>query len=92
LTLISDYQKLMGMNPATGIIRKPGGEARVADITGNGVDGAVPVAARQIQGGTGRLIPQAHHGTLLDYARAHGIQLTAEEFLIPRGRALSGAG
>jgi hypothetical protein len=44
------------------------------------------------RGGTGGLIPQAHHRRLLDYADAHGITLAAEEFLTPRASASSGAG
>jgi hypothetical protein len=44
------------------------------------------------RGGTGGLIPQAHHRRLLDYADTHGIALVAEEFLAPRVSAPSGAG
>jgi hypothetical protein len=41
---------------------------------------------------TGELIPQPHHRRLLDYADAHGIALTAEEFLIRRAGGPPGAG
>ena len=33
------------------------------------------------KGGTDGTIPQKHHRTLIDYARAHGIELQAAEFL-----------
>jgi hypothetical protein len=92
LTLISEYQKLPGMDPATGIIRKLGGEARVAGITGTAYTAPYRWQHDKSRGGTGGLIPQAHHRALFDYAQAHGIPLTAEEFLTPRPSVISGAG
>ena len=35
MTFISEYQKLLGMDPAAAIIEKLGGEAKVADLTGS---------------------------------------------------------
>lgn len=73
--------ELIPMSPASQIIARLGGETRIATITGTAY--TVPYrwqAARQ-KGGTGGLIPLRHHRKLLDYARANGIPLTAEEFL-----------
>jgi hypothetical protein len=80
------------MDPATTIIRKLGGEAKVAAIVGTALSAPYRWQHEKSRGGTGGLIPQAHHRRLLDYAHAHGIALAAEEFLIPRANALSGAG
>jgi hypothetical protein len=78
------------MDPGKAIIKKLGGEAKVAGIAGTASSDRWQ--HEKSRGGTGGLIPQAHHRRLLDYADAHGIALTAEEFLIPRAGALSGAG
>jgi hypothetical protein len=75
------------MDPATRIIRKLGGEAKVADITGMSFTAPYRWQYEKSKGGTGGLIPQAHHRALLDYAHAHGIPLSAEEFLSPRKTA-----
>jgi hypothetical protein len=72
------------MDPASAIIRKLGGEARVAKLTGLALTAPYRWQHRKSRGGTGGLIPQAHHRALLDYAQAHGIALSAEEFLSPR--------
>jgi hypothetical protein len=72
------------MEPAATIIERLGGEARVADITGTALTAPYRWQREKSKGGTGGLIPQAHHRILLDYAHAHGIVLSAEEFLIPR--------
>jgi len=75
------------MNPAATIIRRLGGEAKVAGITGKALTAPYRWQREKSSGGTGGLIPQAHHRTLLDYAHDHGIALSAEEFLIPRSTA-----
>jgi len=75
------------MDPATHIIRKLGGEAKVAGITGMALSAPYRWQHEKSRGGTGGLIPQAHHRILLDYAHAHGIALSAEEFLSPRTTA-----
>jgi len=72
------------MDPATRIIRKLGGEAKVADIAGTARSAPYRWQHDKSRGGTGGLIPQAHHRNLLDYAEAHGIELSAEDFLMPR--------
>ena len=75
------------MDPAAAIIKKLGGEAKVADPTGTALTAPYRWQREKTKGGTGGLIPQAHHRTLLDYAHAHGISLLAEEFLAPRTSA-----
>jgi hypothetical protein len=80
------------MDPATAIIKKLGGEAKVAAIVGRALSAPYRWQHEKSRGGTGGLIPQAHHRALLDYAAVHGIGLAAEEFLSPRVSALSGAG
>jgi hypothetical protein len=80
------------MDPATAIIKKLGGEARVAGIAGTALSARYRWQHEKSRGGTGGLIPQAHHRRLLDYAAGHGIALTAEEFLMPRASSASGAG
>ena len=72
------------MDPATAIIRKLGGEAKVAWIVGTALSAPYRWQYEKSRGGTGGSIPQAHHRALLDYAHAQGIALTAEEFLMPR--------
>src|SRR5882724_4368949 len=74
------------MDPATAIIRKLGGEAKVAGIAGTALSAPYRWQHEKSRGGTGGLIPQAHHRRLLDYADAHGIALAAEEFLMPQAR------
>jgi hypothetical protein len=82
------------MEPATAIIKKLGGEAKVAGIAGTALSAPYRWQHEKSRGGTGGLIPQAHHRRLLDYADAdaHGIALTAVEFLMPRAGSASGAG
>ena len=84
--------EIIGMEPATTIIRKLGGEARVAAIAGTALSAPYRWQHEKSRGGTGGLIPQAHHRRLLDYAEAHGIALAAEEFLLPRASPASGTG
>jgi hypothetical protein len=74
------------MDPATAIIRKLGGEAKVAGIVGTALSAPYRWQHEKARGGTGGSIPQAHHRALLDYAYAHGIALAAEEFLMPRAK------
>jgi hypothetical protein len=51
------------MDPTAGIIKKLGGEARVADITGTAFTAPYRSQHDKSRGGTGGLIPQAHHRT-----------------------------
>ena len=80
------------MDPATAIIRKLGGEAKVAGIVGTALSAPYRWQHEKARGGTGGSIPQAHHRALLDYADAHGIALAAEESLTPCASGPSGAG
>ena len=81
------------MDPATAIIKKLGGEAKVAaGIAGTALSAPYRCQHEKSRGGTGGLIPQPHRRRLLDYADAHGIALTAEEFLIRRAGGPPGAG
>jgi hypothetical protein len=72
------------MEPAARIIGKLGGIAKVAEIAGTALSAPYRWQHDKSRGGTGGLIPQAHHRALLDYAELHGIALSAEEFLVPR--------
>ncbi len=80
------------MDPATRIIERLGGEAKVAAITGLALTAPYRWQYEKSRGGTGGLIPQAHHRALLDYADAHRIALSAEDFLMPRASATSEPG
>lgn len=72
------------MDPASKIIAKFGGEAKIATITGTAYTAPYRWQAEKSKGGTDGLIPQRYHRTLLDYAHQHDIPLIAEEFLPPR--------
>ncbi len=69
------------MEPASSIIKKLGGEAVVAEITGRAYTAPYRWQYPRERGGTGGLVPQRHHRTLLDYARAKGIPLKPDDFL-----------
>jgi hypothetical protein len=69
------------MEPATSIIKRLGGEAKVSEITGRGLTAPYKWQYPVEKGGTGGLIPQKVHPLLLDYARANGIPLSAADFL-----------
>ena len=78
------------MNPAQQIIARLGGEAQVSSITGTAYTAPYRWQAARAKGGTGGLIPQRHHRRLIDYARAKGIPLAAEEFLAESDAAPAG--
>lgn len=69
------------MEPASGIIKKFGGEAAIASITGTAYTAPYRWQASRDKGGTDGLIPQRYHQLLLDQARARNIDLRAEDFL-----------
>jgi hypothetical protein len=79
------------MDPAATIVRKLGGEAKVAGIVGTALSAPYRWQLEKSRGRTGGFVPQADHRALLDYAHAHGIALTAEEFLMPRASTPYGA-
>lgn len=68
------------MEPAASIIIRLGGEKAVSKITGLALTAPYRWQYPVEKGGTGGLIPQKHHVALLDYARAHGIELTPAAF------------
>jgi hypothetical protein len=68
------------MEPAATIISRLGGEKTVSEITGRAYTAPYRWQHPVGKGGTGGLIPQKHHVALLDYARAHGIELTPADF------------
>jgi hypothetical protein len=72
------------MDPATSIIKKLGGEALVSKITGTAFTAPYRWQQEKSKGGTGGLIPQRHHRSLLDYAHQNDIPFVAEEFLPAR--------
>lgn len=75
--------ELIPMNPAQQIIARLGGEAQVSFITGTAYTAPYRWQAARAKGGTGGVIPQRYHRRLIDYARANGIPLSAEELLPP---------
>jgi hypothetical protein len=83
LTFWSGGIEIIPMNPAQQIIARLGGEAQVSFITGTAYTAPYRWQASRQKGGTGGLIPQRYHRGLIDYARAKGIPLAAEEFLAP---------
>ncbi len=70
------------MDPAGKIIRRLGGAHIVAAITGTAYTAPYRWQAPREKGGSGGRIPQRHHAKLLAHARANGIRLSAEEFLV----------
>ena len=69
------------MEPAKSIIAKLGGPDTVAAIAGVAYTAPYRWCHPVEKGGTGGLIPQKHHPKLLAHARAHGLDLRAEDFL-----------
>lgn len=69
------------MEPAKTIIRKLGGEAKVAEIAGVAFTAPYRWQHAKDKRGTGGIIPQRHHRALLDFAHRNDIPLVAEEFL-----------
>lgn len=69
------------MEPAQTIINLFGGEAAIAAVAGTAVSAPYRWRSSREQGGTGGLIPQRHHPSILAFARANGIRLDASDFL-----------
>lgn len=69
------------MEPASTIIQKLGGESVVAEITRTASTAPYRWQYSREKGGTGGVIPQRYHRTLLSFARDNDIPLSAEEFL-----------
>jgi hypothetical protein len=94
LTLVLQPWKLFptkGIGPwATRPASSSPGSAAVAAITGTAYTAPYRWQAARARGGTGGVIPQRHHRRLIDYARANGIPLSAEEFLAEDATSQSG--
>jgi len=75
------------LDPANTVISKVGGFDAVAEITGAHVSRVYRWTYPAERGGTGGTIPQRYHRTLLDYARGHSIDLSAEDFIAPAEQA-----
>lgn len=71
------------MEPARTIIERLGGEARVSEITRTAYTAPYRWQHAKEKGGTGGLIPQKYHRTLIDYAAEHGIDLAPADFMAP---------
>ena len=82
----------MALEPARTIIQRFGGPSVLAGILGVHRTRVSNWQRPRQKGGTGGLIPQGYHPTLLDFARANGIALTAEEFLPPSPSLAASAG
>lgn len=72
------------MEPASTIIKKLGGPAKVAEVAQVATNAPYRWQYPREKGGTGGSIPQRHHRKLLDYARSNNIEISAEEF-VPEG-------
>lgn len=77
------------MDPASYIIKRLGGEAKVSEITGTAFTAPYRWQHEKSKGGSDGLIPQRHHRALLDYAHQNNIPLKAEDFLAPREQVSS---
>jgi hypothetical protein len=75
------------MEPADSIISRLGGVGAVAKATGVHRTRVSNWKRPREKGGTGGVIPQKHHRTLLDYALSQDVVLRAEDFLY--GEAVS---
>jgi monoamine oxidase len=69
------------MEPAFNIVTRLGGPSVVARIAGVHRTRVSNWMRPKEKGGTGGRIPQDHHRSLLEYAREHGVALTAEDFI-----------
>jgi hypothetical protein len=76
------------MEPAATIIRRLGGEKHVAYVTGTAYTAPYRWQYPRERGGTGGLIPQRHHATLIACARERRIRLSADDFM-PRAERSS---
>ncbi len=68
------------MKPASIVIEKCGGVARVAEITGRSTARIYRWMHEKARGGTGGLIPAECQQVLMEHARRHGLPLAAEDF------------
>jgi hypothetical protein len=71
----------MALEPARSIIERFGGPSALAGILGVHRTRVSNWQRDRTKGGTGGLIPQRYHPTLLDYAGRNGIVLEPRDFL-----------
>jgi hypothetical protein len=71
----------MALEPARSIIERFGGPSALAGILGVHRTRVSNWQRERLKGGTGGLIPQRYHPTLLSYAGQHGIVLEPGDFL-----------
>lgn len=69
------------MDPAKSIIAQFGGPDVVSGITGRSVSRVYRWMYPQSRGGTGGVIPHREAMKLLDHARDHSLDVTADDFL-----------
>lgn len=72
---------MRAMDPAHTIISKLGGPSIVAGAVGVHRTRVSNWRRPRAKGGTGGMIPQWHHLTLIDFAASIGVTLTAHDFL-----------
>lgn len=75
------------LEPAQTIISRFGGPAAVAKLVSVHRTRVSNWKRPREKGGTGGMIPQQYHRTLLDHAEQNSISLAAEDFLPPREEA-----
>lgn len=78
--------EVVGLEPARTIISRLGGPAAVRKATAISRYRVWRWTQPREKGGTGGLIPQRHHPSILAYARLHGIPLKPADFLPPEAR------
>lgn len=71
------------MEPAHSIIQRLGGPAAVSARLGTSYTAPYRWQHPLEKGGTGGLIPQKHHRSLLALAAELGVELSADDFLAP---------
>lgn len=69
------------MEPASTIIDRLGGVTKVAQVVGVHRTRVSNWKRARQSGGTDGRIPQGYHVLLLQYARDHGVPLSADDFL-----------
>ncbi|HEV7344176.1 MAG TPA: hypothetical protein VGN60_00895 [Devosia sp.] len=69
------------LEPANSIIERFGGNMVVRSITGVSRTRVYRWTRPKSEGGTGGLIPTDHAITLLRYAKKHGVEVSAADFL-----------
>jgi hypothetical protein len=74
---------LPAMEPAQTIIQKFGGPSALAKLLGIHRTRVSNWQRPRESGGTGGVVPQRHHRQLLGVANERGIDLKAEDFLLP---------